>query len=148
MSAPFSNILVAVDFSPTSRRAVELARDLVKAAGPAHLILAHAHFVPLEIEALAVRGVERVFADIEKQAKAQLDEIVAELTADGVSAEAVALEGIAEDVLLKLAEDRHADLIVMGTHGRTGLGHALLGSIAERVVRGARCPVLTAGRPG
>jgi universal stress protein A len=56
-------------------------------------------------------------------------------------------EGEPAAEILKCARDRHCDLIVMGTHGRTGLRHLLMGSIAERVVRKACCPVLTARSP-
>lgn len=51
--------------------------------------------------------------------------------------------GHAADTIVRFAQERGADLIVMGTHGRTGLGHVLLGSVAEKVVRLAPCPVLT-----
>lgn len=56
-------------------------------------------------------------------------------------------EGEPAAEILKVVRDRHCDLIVMGTHGRTGLRHLLMGSIAERVVRKADCPVLTARAP-
>jgi universal stress protein A len=56
-------------------------------------------------------------------------------------------EGEPAAEILKVARDRHCDLIVMGTHGRTGLRHLLMGSIAEKVVRKAGCPVLTARSP-
>ena len=57
--------------------------------------------------------------------------------------ELVATHGQIVDEILRLAEESHADLNVLGTHGRGGLGHLILGSVAERVVRLARCPVLT-----
>ncbi len=139
----FATILVPTDFSPTAERALELASVLARAAGPAHLILVHAHFVPLEIEALAVRVVAKVYAEIEAQASAQLQKACAKLDSEGVKAEYVALEGATESVIVKLAGDRHADLIVTGTHGRKGLGHLFLGSVAERVLRTAPCPVIT-----
>jgi len=53
---------------------------------------------------------------------------------------------VAAEKIVELARDRHADLIVMGTQGRTGLPHLLLGSVAERVVRLAPCPVLVTGK--
>jgi nucleotide-binding universal stress UspA family protein len=56
-------------------------------------------------------------------------------------------EGDPATEILKVARQRHCDLIVMGTHGRTGLGHILMGNVAERVVRKAPCPVLTARSP-
>ena len=61
----------------------------------------------------------------------------------GVACDRVSVRGSPEQVILDVAESKRADLIVMGTHGRTGLGHLLLGSVAERVVRHASCPVMT-----
>ena len=61
----------------------------------------------------------------------------------GIAVELVATHGQIVDEILRLSEESHADLIVLGTHGRGGLGHLILGSVAERVVRLARCPVLT-----
>jgi len=56
-------------------------------------------------------------------------------------------EGDPASEILKVARQRHCDMIVMGTHGRTGLRHLLMGSVAERIVRKASCPVLTARSP-
>ena len=107
----------------------------------------HAHFVPLEIEALAVSGADRIFADIERDATAKLQEIVSALESEGLTAEYVAAQGGPEGLIVKIAEDKIADLIVMGTHARRGLGHAFLGRVAERVVRIASGPVLTVPPP-
>ncbi len=139
----FETILVATDFSPTADRALEAARELVLAAGSGEIVLAHAKFVPREVEALAVYGAEKVFAQIEKAAVEQLDKRLAELVQAGVPARQVHVDGRPSEVILDLARREGADLIVMGTHGRTGLSHVLLGSVAERVVRQAECPVMT-----
>jgi len=141
--ARFPTILVPTDFSPTARRALDFARDLARAAGPSRIVLVHAHFVPLEIEALAVRGVARVFSEIEEQARRDLGKLAAELEKDGLEVKTIALDGAAESVILKAVSDERADLIVMGTHSRKGLGHLFLGSIAERVLRLAPCAVVT-----
>ena len=141
--AHFPTILVPTDFSPTARRALDFARDLARATGPSRIVLVHAHFVPLEIEALAVRGVERVFSEIEEQARRDLGELAAELEKDGLEVKIVALEGAPESVILKAVADEAADLVVMGTHARKGLGHLFLGSVAERVLRLAPCAVAT-----
>jgi nucleotide-binding universal stress UspA family protein len=66
----------------------------------------------------------------------------AQLRQDGLDVDGVALPGEADDVLIKLAEERRADLIVVGTHGRTGFGKVLLGSVSERVIGKAKCAVL------
>ncbi len=61
----------------------------------------------------------------------------------GVSVESVIVSGIPFEEIVRLAKELPADLIIMGTHGRTGVSHLLLGSVAERVVRSAPCPVLS-----
>ena len=66
----------------------------------------------------------------------------AQLVRDGLKAEGLAVPGEADEVIIKLAEDKGADLIVVGTHGRTGFGKALLGSVSERVIGKAKCAVL------
>ena len=81
--------------------------------------------------------------DVNARAEGDLADLVRELERDGVEAEAIARRGSPDRVVLELAAERSADLIVMGTHGRTGLAHAFLGSVAERVAREADCPVLT-----
>jgi nucleotide-binding universal stress UspA family protein len=65
-----------------------------------------------------------------------------QLQRDGLDADGVALPGEADDVIIRLAEERGADLIVVGTHGRTGFGKVLLGSVSERVMGKAKCAVL------
>ena len=72
--------------------------------------------------------------------------MLVELQEAGVSAEYVSARGSPERIVVDTARDKEADLIVMGTHGRTGLAHIALGSVAERVVRDAHCPVLTVRR--
>lgn len=143
----FRSILVPVDFSPASDRALEVAQTLAKGFGSAHLTLAHARFVPLEIEAVAVYGAQRVFENIAEKAEADLASVVEKLKAAGVEADYASEDGSPEEVILKMAHDRHSDLVIMGTHGRRGVSHLLLGSIAERVLRRAPCPVITV-RPG
>jgi universal stress protein E len=66
----------------------------------------------------------------------------AQLVRDGLEVEGVALPGEADDVIIKLAEEKGADLIVVGTHGRTGFGKVLVGSVSERVIGKAKCAVL------
>lgn len=149
MSAKFPRtILVPHDFTDTAERALAVAKALLRAeGGGGHLILAHAHFVPLEIEVLAVRGAEQVFAELEAEAVRRLSELVSKLEEEGISAEYVAARASPETLIVQLALDKGVDLIAMGTHARRGLGHVLLGSIAERVLRTAPCPVLTVPPP-
>jgi nucleotide-binding universal stress UspA family protein len=135
-------IVVPTDFSKSAERALGLARDLAQDAGPAHLILTHAVFVPIEIEALGV-DLQAGLSGIEERVVEDLERILVELQDAGISAEYLSVRGSPERIILEVASSKNADLIVMGTHGRTGLAHVVLGSVAERVVREAPCPVLT-----
>jgi nucleotide-binding universal stress UspA family protein len=141
--AAFRTILVPIDFSDCSRRALEVARSLAKQAGPTHLILIHAYFVPIELEALAREAHEPILEVVSQHATGDLERMLAELQDEGISAEFAAHRGSPERAIVAAATEKDADLIVMGTHGRTGLAHVLLGSVAERVVRTAPCPVIT-----
>jgi len=73
----------------------------------------------------------------------QLAALVARGRKAGVRARALLLEGIVSDRIVRAAKSQHADLIVIGTHGRTGIARFVLGSVANRVVSHAGCPVLT-----
>lgn len=87
------------------------------------------------------------YADILKSTRAdgqkQLDTLVAEAKAAGARVRGLLLEGVAADAIVRIARSRRADVIVMGTHGRTGLARLLMGSVAQRVVGMAPCAVLT-----
>ena len=136
----FRKILCPVDFSPGSRRAMELAAEIARDSHAA-LIVAHVwspprwaggEFAPEYLE-------QTIDAD-----EAELEEWKRHAEELGVTDVATRLlTGAAWDQILTVAtEDSAIDLIVMGTHGRTGLKHVLLGSVAEKVMRHARCPVL------
>jgi len=138
-------ILHPSDFSRASRaafaRAVELAR-----ANRAELLIGHvlAPVVPISSEGYVP---PRVYAEIEASTRAygqkNLDALVARARKAGVRAAALLLEGVPHERIARAAKARRADLIVMGTHGRTGLARFFVGSVAERVVATAPCPVMT-----
>ncbi len=140
-------IVVPIDFSGTSSHALELARDLARAAGPAHIVLVHACEVPIELAMYAPDHSAPFVEKLSEDASKRLASTLADLQDAGISAEYLLLRGSPDAVINRLAEERKADLIAMGTHGRTGLPHLALGSIAERVVRTAPCPVLTVKDP-
>ena len=83
------------------------------------------------------------WASVRSEAEEQLAEHAAPLRARGLAVDTAVCEGYAATVIVEEAARRDADLIVIGTHGLSGLKHLLLGSIAERVVQKAPCPVLT-----
>jgi nucleotide-binding universal stress UspA family protein len=131
---PVARILVATDFSLCSLSALEYAEDLARRFG-AELILVH-------VEEIILGNVEPM-AGVRAAAERELSQAVQRLHADGLAARSLVRTGGAADEILRAADRERADLVVVGTHGRKGFARALLGSVAERVVRGAACPVLT-----
>ena len=137
-------ILVPTDFSKHSRVALDRAIELAKVA-PSKIVLLHSYSVhTLTVGVTPFSLPEHFIEELRKGASAELDRVAKDVVAAGVPCE-VRLSGLPEvDAILEAAEDLPADLIAMGTRGHTGFKHALLGSIAERIVRLAPCPVLTA----
>jgi nucleotide-binding universal stress UspA family protein len=142
-------ILVPCDFSEYAERAYSWAIELAEKLG-AKVILVHAAQLftslgyPESVYLLDLKKMEdEVLADAEKR----LDEFVAKKGASPVVVETRAVSGDPFWEICQTAEKERADLIVMGSHGRTGIAHVLLGSVAERVVRHAPCPVLVARLP-
>lgn len=141
---PFTHLLVPVDFSPYSSAAVRLAADIARRYD-AKITLVHvyepiAYALP---DGFALVSAEELTRALD-QMKKQLETIKAE--AEGAGAPRVTItqeQGVAATEIVHLAREQKVDLIVMGTHGRKGLTHAVMGSVAERVVRSAPCPVLT-----
>lgn len=78
----------------------------------------------------------------QQEGREAVERTVAQLRDDGLQVDGLTQAGEADDVIIKLAEEKGADLIVMGTHGRTGFGKALLGSVSERVIGKSKCPVM------
>jgi len=127
-------ILCPVDFSSTSQKAFEYADRLAQSTG-AELVLLHAFDLPESYDAAGQ------VHPADPQLEHQLNAI--ESAFPDVKITRILHAGPAPDVICWVAQDRQCDLIVMGTHGRTGLRHLLFGSVTEFVLRHARCPVLT-----
>lgn len=141
---PLNTILVPTDFSDDAEQAIHTARRLLRGVPEAKLVLVHAYALPIEYTAYgpiptSVNYLENTGA----KAESQLEELAEKLRDENLQVEAVAVEGYPPQVILDTARDRKVDLIAMGTHGRTGIAHLLLGSTAERVVQKAPCPVIT-----
>ncbi len=144
-TADWKRVCCPIDFSNASRAAMEVAADLVRRTG-AELVLLHAYPIPgYTFPDGSVVASPKMMQELAEQAQRHLEEWRGEaeriVGAARVTAEKAIGEPAAE--ILAFARARGADLIVVGTHGRTGIEHALMGSIAERVVRRAHCPVLT-----
>jgi nucleotide-binding universal stress UspA family protein len=136
-------ILVPTDFSDPARAAAKTALELAQAFH-VPLVLMHVYGVPGQ----AYAGVDLVLTadfvrSVESAARAALNEEAALLANKGVDISTVLSVGAAWEQILEAAKQVDAGLVVMGTHGRRGLPRALLGSVAERVVRLSRIPVLT-----
>jgi nucleotide-binding universal stress UspA family protein len=137
----FKNILCPVDFSASSRHALAVATELAKTSD-ATLTIVHVWQPPLygtvdapvsgEIVQSIIDDAERALADWEASAKAGGVRVLGSKMLTGDPAKEIVISGTSS----------HADLIVMATHGRSGLKHVLLGSVAEKVVRHAACDVL------
>jgi nucleotide-binding universal stress UspA family protein len=140
----FSRILVPTDFSTCSEAAWELAQRLARATG-AELVLLHVlPETPLYSEVpWTMSHVKEVYVAARKWGDDALERWVARARASGFSARPILREGVAHREIAALATAEQADLVVIGTHGRGGIDRALLGSVADRVVRSAPCPVLT-----
>lgn len=142
---PFKHILVPTDFADPAAEALELAIELARKLD-AKLTLLHVYevFVPIPYASATAWP----FQQIEARAQALLDALAAKVSARHKNCQALLQPGIPSEQIVATAKDLEADLIVMGTHGRTGLPHVLMGSVAEKVVRTARAPVLTVrGKP-
>jgi nucleotide-binding universal stress UspA family protein len=140
-------ILVPVDFSPHSDRALELAIDLAATLG-ARLELLHCYrfemFDVAVYDPPYVASLPKDFdAPVREAATRKLDELARRAADRGIPAVPHIVEMRPTDGILQAASDLSADLIVMGTRGLSGLQHVVLGSVAERTVRLAPCPVLT-----
>jgi nucleotide-binding universal stress UspA family protein len=144
-------IVCPVDFSPCADHAVDYAQDLAKQFD-AELSLVHAYedpaayVTPVPMSGYVGPGAE-LLLELRKQLELRLEQCRANVEQKGVRVRAELLEGAPYRVVLDWAKDYGADLIVIGTHGHTGLTHALLGSVTERVVRMSECPVLTIRTP-
>ena len=146
MNADIRNILVPVDFSEHSDRAVAYAARLAKQLN-ASLELLHVINDPILAAAwgpdVYVPDLTELLKALTDDAETRLGVTLAGLRGQGLAASSAVRQGIADRSIAAHAVAGCFDLIVMGSHGRTGLSHALIGSVAERVVRHAPCPVLT-----
>ena len=148
----WKTILVPHDFSSSANHAAAIARDEAKAHG-SKLLLLHVIQLPSQFQADAAIVPEGTGAPISlrefavKQAEAHLEDLSARLAKDGVTAQTFLRIGNPVDEILTFVVENGVDLIVMGTHGRSGVAKMLAGSVTERIVRAADVPVLTTRHP-
>jgi nucleotide-binding universal stress UspA family protein len=142
--APFRKILVPLDFSRCSDDALDAACELARRF-EAPILLLHAYVIPTYPlpEGYVMASAETV-AEVLSKTKEAMDRYKAKAVAQGIQkVDVLMTEGPAFAEIIRVARTENIDLIVMGTHGRTGIKHALLGSVAEKVVRKSPCAVLT-----
>ena len=142
MSVP--HFLVPTDFSPYADQALTEAIELAHAVN-AHLTLLHViQLMPLTVGDIPPEYFNNYLEDIEADAQQQMQASLNRIYQAGLQGDSVITQGIPFQAIVDMAGEMKADLVIMGTHGRTGLPHALIGSVAEKVVRLASCPVLVA----
>lgn len=143
VGGPYQRIMVGVDFSVYSRRAVEFAIKFVP-SGEFHLV--HAYDVPFK-GFLHGHGTRQ---EVSKQHEVQFQEMIEEeiaaflstIEAKAPKLERIMRQGLVRDVIHRQVDELKPDLLVVGTHGRTGVAHAFLGSIAENLLSDPPCDVL------
>src|SRR5262245_26725689 len=141
------HFLVPIDFSEPANQALEYAINL---AGKleARLTLLHViQSVPLGGVDMGVTLPYTYLQDLEAEITQGMEACLARVTAAGLEGDIVVVHGVPFHEVVETAKTQKVDLIIMGTHGRSGLQHVLLGSVAEKVVRLAPCPVLVARQP-
>jgi len=143
MKIDVERILVPLDFSDSAGSILAWAGHLAEEHGST-VILLHVYHLPVEFQQLEGAYLPPDFwANVKSEAEQKLEEHAASLRDSGVTVECHVREGYPATVIIDEASVLDTDLIVIGTHGHSGLKHLLLGSIAERVVQKAPCPVLT-----
>ena len=140
-------ILVPTDLSEASMPALKLAAEFAKAFQAELILLFVVEPFYTSGDVLSAGAVASVVEAQNKTAGAALAREVPRLGKQGVRAWSIVVEGTAAATIVERARKGSADLIIIGTHGRTGFSHVFMGSVAERVVRTAGCPVLTVRSP-
>ncbi len=137
----FTHILVPVDFGEATQPALDLARSVAQLTG-ARITLVHA-FDPSAFMNISPFAPPPDIAPVMDALERELKTIGERLTVDGAKVDSIVLMGNVHETVLVVARANDCNLIVIGTHGRRGIAHALLGSVAEKIVQLSPIPVLT-----
>ena len=139
--------LVPVDFSENANQAVEYAIALASKLGARVTLLHVIQPLPLGGGDMGVTVPYTYIQDLEAEITSRMQAYLERVTAAGLEGEIAVVHGVPFQEILETAKTQQVDLIIMGTQGRTGLQHVLMGSVAEKVVRLAPCPVLVVRQP-
>jgi len=143
-----NNVLVATDFSKTSEAALEYGRELARTFGAKLLVLHVADNIATRYGFEGAALPVEMQVEYEEAVKTRLGSVLDEADRRELRAEtAMRTSNSPADAIVHYAKEAGVDVIVMGTHGRRAFARMLLGSVAERVVRLAPCPVLTVRHP-
>lgn len=145
---PFERILVAIDFSENSTYAFDCALMLARQFN-ARLTVVHVINEPIDLRGFYVPHIsfEQLEKEIEAGAAEMMEEFCKEKLGDYPNHDSSIVTGIPYEEIIRKARELDASLVVVGTHGRTGLDHIIFGSTAARVVRSSPCPVLSIRLP-
>ena len=143
------NILVATDFGEASDAALAYGRDLARSYNAVLHLLHVVHDVPVRYASeLSMAVLPDIQTEMEENARERLNSLVTAEDRQLLHAKPVIITSLSPaQTIVEYARTRAIDLMVVGTHGRRGFDHLLMGSVAERVVRTAPCPVLTVRHP-
>jgi nucleotide-binding universal stress UspA family protein len=144
--APFTDVLCPVDLADTTSSATSTAVQIAEPGGSGIALL---HVLELPVQVRGEAFPTNFLADLEKSVTRRLDGLAAEIRPKAKVPVSTSFRiGYAASEILSMLDDQPSfDLVVMGSHGRTGIRRAVLGSVAEKVVRYAHCPVLVARPP-
>lgn len=141
------NILCPIDYSVYSEKALKYAIEFAEKYN-AKLYLMHVLDIRIyDITDPELYNVNVIDKETINKLRERLHKCISEDTRKNIEVETIVIEGVPFAEIIKKARECKVDLIVLGTHGRTGLSHAIMGSVAEKVVRKAPCPVLTIRHP-
>ncbi len=143
-------IVCAIDLSDRAEEVVAWAMDLAtQSKASVVLVSVVEDFFPYtEIyKSLQEMGVAKAIEEVRSQITTELEQFAATHREAGIEVDTMVRTGHPDREIVAVASEVGADLIVIGSHGRTGIDHALLGSVAEKVLRKAACPVLTVKQP-
>lgn len=142
----FKRILVATDFAESAEGALACAVELARTHG-AELMLLHVYTDLPAYPEVSTGAVEAIYEEQRRWVEQALEQRARTSRAAGLLARALVRTGPPASTIAQAATDEHADVIVVGTHGRSALDRLIVGSVAERVVRLAPCPVLVVKTP-